>query len=260
MWEQIKSTLMRTPVFVGVASVASAAVGATAGYRVAASKLEKKYDEIVQQEIEDAKNFYSRINKTNAEGEKLSLEEVAKDRLGEDAAAALRSYGGVYAGGVVEPPVETEDELIAEEVVVEKTTVTQRNVFSDKAHVADQDSGWDFEAELARRSGDKPYVISEEEFLKNDSNYDQVALTYFEEDDVLVDEGDDLVPDSDIVGEDNLMRFGQGTKDKNGLFVRNEELETDFEIKRSNGSYTREVLGFIEHSDKRTRKFRMHDE
>lgn len=258
MWEQIKSTLTRTPVLVGVASAASAAVAGTLGYRVAAKRLESHYAEISQKEIEDAKAFYSRVNKTNPEGEKLTLEEVAEERLGSAAAEAIRRYGGADP----EAPAATEEELIATEVEIEQTTVRTRNVFVDKddAPVVEKYDGWDYETELARRSGDSPYIITEEEFLENATNYAQIPLTYFEEDDVLVDDGEDIVPDSDIIGEENLARFGHGTKDKNGLFVRNEDLETDFEIKRSNGSYTREVLGFIEHSDKRTRKFRNYDE
>lgn len=258
MWENVKTTLMRTPVLVGVASAASAAAGAILGYRVAQTKLEKHYAEISQQEIEDAKAFYSRIHKTSHTGEPLTIEEVAKDRLGDDAAEALRDYAGV----AVEAPAATEEELITE-VVAERVEVTTRRVFDEEKPDLTAYEGWNYETEVARRNGDRPYIISEEEYLNAErEGYEQVALTYFENDDVLIDESEDIIPDPDgIVGEDNLMRFGHGTRDKNALYIRNEQLETEFEIVRSKKSYTADVLGFIEHSHKsRARKFRDYDD
>ncbi len=92
-------------------------------------------------------------------------------------------------------------------------------------------------------------------------NNEQVSLTYFDGDDVLVDDRDQPVPDpDDSIGEDHLGRFGVGSKDNNIVYVRNDRLELDFEILRSNGKYAQEVLGFIEHSEHRgVRKFR-HDD
>jgi hypothetical protein len=104
-----------------------------------------------------------------------------------------------------------------------------------------------------------PYVISWDEFASAVLEYDQDTLTYFEKDDILVDGRDDAVNDVDgTVGLANLERFGDQSKDNNIVYVRNDKLGLDFEIVRSKGSYAKEVLGFIEHSEPRgrPRKFR----
>jgi hypothetical protein len=67
----------------------------------------------------------------------------------------------------------------------------------------------------------------------------------------------------DLVGDDNL-RFGYGSNDSNMVYVRNPRIEMDMEIVRSQGTYTKEVLGFddeaeLKHSGRR-RRFRESDE
>jgi hypothetical protein len=132
-----------------------------------------------------------------------------------------------------------------------------RNVLDEAQTVHD----FDIEEEMRNRNPDEPYVISEEEFLENEPEHVQHNLTYFEEDDVLTDEQDQPIPDTEeTVGNANLLRFGQGTKDNNTVFIRNEKLNIDFEVSRNKGSYVREVLGFIQHDDRRrVKSFRRRD-
>lgn len=71
-----------------------------------------------------------------------------------------------------------------------------------------------------------PYVIPPEEF--DEKGYETVSLTYFA-DKVLVDEDWDVVTDLDgTIGRDSLNHFGEYEDDS--VFVRNEELEIDYEI------------------------------
>lgn len=94
-----------------------------------------------------------------------------------------------------------------------------------------------------RASGD-PYIISVSEFMDNDPQYQQNAISYYKGDGVLADERDQPIPDKNaIVGERNLQRFGEGSGDPNIVFVRNDRLEVDFEIALSLGTYSEEVLG-----------------
>jgi hypothetical protein len=78
-------------------------------------------------------------------------------------------------------------------------------------------------------------------------------LTFFEEDGVLVDEREMPIPDVDgVVGEGNMDKFGMFTNgDKNTVYIRNEKMCMDFEVLRNEGSYGRDVAGFVEHSEKR---------
>lgn len=82
---------------------------------------------------------------------------------------------------------------------------------------------------------DRPFVISPDEFGE-DPNYETVSLTLYA-DGVLTDEDDTIVDDIEgLVGEDSLTHFGEYEDDS--VFVRNDDLETDYEILRDLRNYT----------------------
>lgn len=76
-------------------------------------------------------------------------------------------------------------------------------------------------------SVNKPYVIRPEEFGEQDG-YETVSLTYFS-DKVLTDEDNVPIDDpEDIVGSDFAEHFGEYEDDS--VFIRNDEMESDYEI------------------------------
>jgi hypothetical protein len=121
------------------------------------------------------------------------------------------------------------------------------------------------EEEISGRDLEEPYVITREEYFENPNGYEQNKLTYFENDDMLVDDEDTPILSQSVdslVGEKNLSRFGIGSRSHNMVYIRNDELESDFEIIQNKGSYAKDVLGFVEHSEPRgrPRKFRRDNE
>lgn len=77
------------------------------------------------------------------------------------------------------------------------------------------------------KSKKKPYVIPPEEFGELD-DYDQVSLTYYE-DNYLANDRKELVTDVEgIIGWDNINRIGEYEND--AIHVRNDELKIDYEI------------------------------
>lgn len=105
----------------------------------------------------------------------------------------------------------------------------------------------------------RPYVITLDEFMEDDEMLDEpfakVCIVYYEADDTLADEQDNIIPDVEMtVGKQNLTRFGLGSRDENIVYVRNWRHMIDYEIAREEGSYTRMVLGetenFLQHHDK----------
>lgn len=120
-------------------------------------------------------------------------------------------------------------------VVVEQPNIIT-NVF------AGTDDEWDYEAELSTRFADIPYVIHKDEFYADEMGYGQTTLTYYEGDDILVDEKEIPIHNhSGVVGE--ALMFGHGSGDKNVVYIRNERLGGDYEILRDTSSYEVEVLG-----------------
>lgn len=136
---------------------------------------------------------------------------------------------------------EVEVEHIHEDEVGGTTVVTNRvSVFSENT--------WDQEVEDAYRATNTIYPLQVDEFMNDERNYRQVTWTYYEKDNILADEGENVVYNyQSKVGE---LRFGHGSNDRNSYYVRNEEMvpATEFEILRDTRSYTEMVLGEqIEH-------------
>ena len=98
-------------------------------------------------------------------------------------------------------------------------------------------------------NSEEPYIITVDEFMEAIPNYDKLSFTYFEGDDILADEREKPITEINAtVGEDHLTMFGRFSKDKNIVYVRNERIETDFEITRDEQSFGEVVAGFKSHN------------
>lgn len=141
-----------------------------------------------------------------------------------DTEAASGDETTEYFGAQVIEIVETE--------AVEEVTVS---VFPDV------DPDWDYEKELKTRGRERPYIIHKDEFYNQEKGYGQSTITYYEGDDVLVDEHEvPIYNPKDVVGE---LIFGKGSGDPNVVHVRNDHLEAEYEVLRDTGFYAVEVLG-----------------
>lgn len=105
--------------------------------------------------------------------------------------------------------------------------------------------GWSYPYELAQRNIHVPHVIHQDEFAGNENEYQQTTYTYYAGDDILTDTDDTVINNREnLIGPpENLQRFGHGTDDENVLYIRNADLELEFEICRTPKSYEEEVLG-----------------
>lgn len=247
-----------TKLVVGTLVVGAGILGAVGTYFIVKKRLEKKFEERLENELESARAFYIQRNKTGeysdpeALAESMGLtsqnEEHTQDLT--TVAALTRSYQSDDIAKAAERAAngETapEEPVVAEEVV---------NIFTQS------EQEFDYEAEIKNRSIEAPYIITRQEFDAGEAEYQQISLTYYEGDDVLADDKEVPINDSDpVVGDNNLDRFGHGSGDQNMLYIRNERMEIDIEVARSDGSYANQVLG-LQHSDRQPpRKFRSRDE
>ena len=152
-----------------------------------------------------------------------------------------------------------EPEVVDGEVVDKSDELTEvtRNVFTN-AQIGVED----FDPEAEVRGPDAPYVIKFEEFVEGKPGVTAENLTYYEADDVLCKDDDELIEDvNGLVGNINLTKFGLGSQDANVVYIRNEKWNCDFEVTRVKSSYAEVVGGYIEHSvSRKTPKFRGDDE
>lgn len=87
----------------------------------------------------------------------------------------------------------------------------------------------------------KPYLITEEEFLNDKNEYEKLSLTYYTFDDTLADECDEMIDIEDTISTDIYNQLSDANED---LYVRNNTIETDFEIMRVEGSFHDRYGGF----------------
>lgn len=202
--------------------------GCIIGYFVTKRQLQTKYSELAEIEIAEMKRHFR------------AKEKAAKPELDE----VMQNLG--YKN-------EDEKEIVEEEILntidEDKSIRKFQNVFKPNDDIPLKDN-WDYATEVKSRIPDVPYVIHADEYAQNEKNYTQTTLTYYEDDDVLSDERDNVIEDQDeTIGLANLSKFGHGSNDVNIVYVRNDALEADYEVIRSTGSYAQEVHGFVQHSD-----------
>lgn len=260
--DEVLVVVRNNPYLLAGVGVGGALIGALVAYKVSEKMLKTKYEELANAEIAEAREFYARLHKTGDQyetpekafkalhpGEELPVEQP-RDELFEKAVAAVQQYGPTpgNAGKInysriptknVETPASDESEL-----VVEAERVKIRNT----VFVEPSSAGvWDYDEQMLLRESlepHKPYIIHRDEFLSNESGYEQVTLGYFDGDGVLSDDRDVEINDIEgLVGEDNMIRFGFGSEDPNMVYIRNADKQMDFEILLHKGSYAVEVAG-----------------
>lgn len=94
---------------------------------------------------------------------------------------------------------------------------------------------------------DEPYLISEGDFGDSMESYDKLTLYYYDEDDCLTDDQEELIHNVEsLINKDFLLSFGIGYDDPDVIYVRNEKMGADYEIIRLYKSYRESVLGIID--------------
>jgi hypothetical protein len=236
------------------------------GWKLAKRHYTKKFDAELAEQVEEARRYYTRLHKDSDELTPEALAEKYKDDeadAAEAAADALSEYQGAPAAGPIVRPDRTSPRKaynkpveVAAEAAVEPEVPIEQNVFVNGSPLNTSD--FDLEEELRKRDPEVPYVVTQAEYLEEDSGLPQTTLTYYAGDDILTDDRDNPIDNvEDIVGQDNLARFGHGSGDKNIVYIRNERVGAEYEIAYSAGKFSEEVHGFIEHSDRPVnRRFR----
>jgi hypothetical protein len=86
-----------------------------------------------------------------------------------------------------------------------------------------------------------PYEITDEQFSESMDNFDKITLFYYA-DEVLADEGEEMIDDVDrAVGIKLLMDWAGDPDESQVLYVRNEKMMIDYEILRMEQPYSEMV-------------------
>lgn len=88
------------------------------------------------------------------------------------------------------------------------------------------------------------YPISLQQF-DNEANegFDRLTLYYYEEDDTLADENEEIISNAEEIVGDSLLYFDN---DDSAIYIRNNKIGALLEVLVVHGSYARDVLGIVE--------------
>ena len=189
-------------------------LGAAAGSLTTWKLIEKKYKDIAQEEIDSVKDTFSKMKK-NEYPDKLEdypdFEEFDDSDDSDDVEE--------------EPKPEQKIDRNNKPDIVEYAKILSETGYTNYAERQDKKEKKGVEPV----EDERPYVISPDEFGEKDG-YENVTLTYYA-DGVLTDYFDNVISNVDeVVGFDSLDHFGEYEDDV--VFVRNEKMETDYEILR----------------------------
>lgn len=140
------------------------------------------------------------------------------------------------------------DPTLPERTYVADTSVPSIPIIDDSVHwdpdpsPAEQDI-LDQIVDDESRDPKVPYVISVDDYMEGVDGWESHTLTYYEKDQQLCDDKDQLIPDvRQTVGFGNLQKFGKMSGNGDTVYIRNHERQADYEVVREAGSYREEVL------------------
>ena len=193
-----------------VKDIALVAVGAAAGFAGGWLLTKRKYEKKAEEDISDIRQYYLekdlKRQKANEEiKEKIEKAEETSKKLGE----------------------------ILDKVEYHKIVKNEYKEGDEEVR-AEQESP---EEELP----DKPYMISEDEYLEGNNDYEKISLTYFTMDDTLADDTDEMVDVEETISSDIFNQISES--DDGDFYVRNDSVQTDFEVVKLDASY-KERYGF----------------
>lgn len=170
--------------------------GAAIGSAVTFILLRSKCEQIIQEEVEAMREFYSETIASEA----VEVEQEVVDKIKDEPKPVADTKKPDFTG---------------------YATRLKEGGYTNYSDIFSKDK------EGTQETMDRPYVIAPEEFGDID-DYERISLTYYS-DKVLTDEDDELIEDvDDIVGLDSLNTFGQYEDDS--VYVRNDRLKCDYEI------------------------------
>ena len=190
-------------------------LGAAAGSLATWKLIEKKYKDIAQEEIDSVKDTFSKMKKNEYPDKLEDYPDFEEFDDSDDS----------YDSDDEEPKSEQKIDRNNKPDIVEYAKILSETGYTNYAERQDKKEKKGVEPV----EDERPYVISPDEFGEKDG-YENVTLTYYA-DGVLTDYFDNVISNIDeVVGFDSLDHFGEYEDD--AVFVRNEKMETDYEILR----------------------------
>lgn len=257
---------MGPKLMVAVAGVAGAAIGFGLGFFSARYYYESKIEEEAEARAEEIRSTLSSVIESYRKSIKeLSAENDTEKELTDNASekffetkidynqrvkSYIRPGEAVTKVEMIDTELDPDDPNSWEEhaaivTMTDDKTGEEIQVYRP-AELEDEDDEFDDDSDesyLRTREEWARQIISPEEYRKGEPGQTRERLTYYSEDDVLVDS--DGVPVDDpysLVGDDALDSFGVYGARNDQVFIRNREEYLDMEITLVRGAFEDEVV------------------
>jgi hypothetical protein len=207
------------------AATLGAGIGFAVGYKIAERQLAARFEERLETETAGMKEFYTNVKQKYDSPEEAAAalipqteETVVDPRQKNQKVQYHKIVKAEKYDGLDEFKEETGEECEIEEVV-------HKNVFDEQPPGV-------------------PRIITQDEFMANETGYEQATLTYYAKGGVLTDQRDDVIDNAqDVIGKEFEVSFGAGSPDPNIVHVRNDKISMEFEVVKSERSFEEDVLG-----------------
>lgn len=201
--------------------IAAFVVGAAAGAAGATLYFKEKYKAESDNEIRQMREYYK---KKMAEADTYGVDEEGNCEEPEEMRAEHSAYSSF-------------DSLIKDEEA--KKAYVNYNTVNPAASLTKEEFDEMRErammAQHPEEDHDEPYILTVEEFEDGRAGYDSIGLSYYEGDDTLVDESEEMVEADETIGTENLEWFkGSGT---DAMYIRNDRVSCDYEVIRLDGNF-----------------------
>ena len=261
-------------------------VGGGLGYFITQSAAKKKYQDIAAEEIQSVKDHYRLINKEDYPDPTdfpISESSDTTTQANEDDRTLAREKAEEFGYATDDGDDQSEESRLASRTSILKSQKEKLEELEPRTQsiwdqqkitageiletLSEEDLDEDSEKGVSysdykalkmqdlmdkRRNGsDEAYVVTEEEFTEEETAWDRITMTYYAGDDVLC-ENEDPVPAGEVerlVGPDALTNFGVGSSNDAIVYVRNDRLESYFEIVQDDREYAEAILGYKQPKD-----------
>lgn len=187
--------------------------GAAVGSGITYLCVKSHFNDISNAEIEETREYYKQLQ--------ANLEAEYEQKMCENAEKSPKN-------------VEKSDILVKKEPKIEKNDAEQAK-YNEIIHKLNYGEYFKKEDEAPVEDRMDPFIITDDEWDEN-NGYDKVWLTFFEDDEVFVDDCENVVENGiDLIGESNLTEFGEF--EENTLYIRNNKYGTDYMVTLEHSSY-----------------------
>lgn len=234
-----------------IVGLISLLVGGGAGFLVGKTVYKKFYEDLAQEEIDSVKATFAERYKNEqsasdtSENGMTDEEYAEQEEKDETPNPSRNNVTPLTRSSIDGNPYErakrnynlygTKKELDIDDPKTGKFVIIKKDEDDDDDEPRDAAGKTEKEMmDLTRVDRTQPYIIDDDEYTDEFPHHNKVSLYYYHEDEVLCEEGEDIIEDvGRIVGDEAIPLLDEYTT----VWVRNEPLCIDYEIIGIKGSY-----------------------